>query len=84
MIVHDHDIHGTPLSGRVVNGEALFTLYDTHGIPMSELNRLFRARGDVLDVVGFVQAAAQAGWTREKAVRVLTEDRARAVWALPT
>ena len=47
------------LSGKVIPGEVVFALYDTHGFPVDLTNDVARERGLTLDMDGFEACMAQ-------------------------
>ncbi len=54
MKVLEQDI--ASLSGTVISGETVFTLYDTYGFPVDLTNDIARERGLTLDHAGYEQA----------------------------
>ncbi len=47
------------LDGKVIPGDVVFTLYDTHGFPTDLTNDIARERGLTLDMAGFDAAMAE-------------------------
>ncbi len=47
------------LSGKIIPGEVVFVLYDTHGFPVDLTNDVARERGLTLDMEGFEACMAQ-------------------------
>lgn len=53
------------LSG-MLSGADIFKLRDTHGLPLSVIIERLYEMGSMVDWLGFIIAAAKAGWKGEK------------------
>ena len=60
------DMSGTKGGTRILDGNYVFKLVDTHGLPLDIIVLELRDRGEGFDVVEFIKAAYKAGWKKKR------------------
>jgi alanyl-tRNA synthetase len=69
-LYHDYLVNVDEGSIRIP-GEEIFKLVDTHGLPLDIINLELRDKGSFFDVWGFIRAALNAGWTKNRTYNTL-------------
>lgn len=57
----------------IIEGQAIFDLYATHGLPLAEALTMAREGGFALDIPGFIKKARMEGWSEEKVQATMRE-----------